>query len=303
MATKPEQNTIDLSLIIDSVDAKNLSVEDFKNNYFIPQKPLLIKGLGYQQAAGKKWTPDFFREKMGDETVEIFDDYNKTNVQTTYAKSNLRMQLREFLNIIETAEHTPLRIFAFNLYKRRKELREDFQCPDLFRKGFMKNLGLFFIAGKNSKVRLHYDVDCNNNLLTQFYGRKLIVLFDPKYSPFLYKLPFNTHSIVDLEQPDLTKFKGLKYVKGYRFIQEPGDALFMPARWWHFNTYLEVGFAVSYRRLNKNPLLNLFGILNLGFVLPLDKLFTIVFRDRWFAYKSKTAMQRVERYLKKTRVE
>ena len=37
---------LDLSLKIDIVQVSELSVDDFNRNYFIPQKPVLIKGPG-----------------------------------------------------------------------------------------------------------------------------------------------------------------------------------------------------------------------------------------------------------------
>ena len=44
---------MDLSLKIDVV--KNIAKEEFKKNYLIPQKPVVLKGIADNTSAGKKW--------------------------------------------------------------------------------------------------------------------------------------------------------------------------------------------------------------------------------------------------------
>lgn len=55
---------MDLSLKIDIVE--DISVDDFKRQYLIPQKPLLIKGgIIKKTEAYRKWSIDFFKKEMG----------------------------------------------------------------------------------------------------------------------------------------------------------------------------------------------------------------------------------------------
>lgn len=291
---------LDLSLKIDIVSAGELSVNDFNRNYFVPQKPVLIKGLAFQQPAGKKWTIDFFRNVAGDEIVEVVDSHNPVHERMTTTKGDRKIILRQFLDIIERDEYTPLRMFVFNLFKLRKDLRKDFLCPDIF-KGVLDRFGFFFMGGKNTQVRLHFDVDNSNVLLTQFFGKKQIVLIEPVYSDLLYKLPFNTHTNVNLDEPDYIKFPGLNFVNGYKFILEPGDAVYMPSGWWHYNVYLEGGIAVSYRKFHPNPLRNLIGFLNLAVMIPFDKAMSHLFEDKWFYYKTNLSRKRAQSALLKLR--
>ena len=141
---------LDLSLKIDVVLAKDLSEDDFKRNYFIPQKPVLIKGLAYQQPAGKKWTIDFFRNTAGDEIVEVFDNRNKDHEKKTSTTADHKILLREFLSIIEKNEYTPLRMFVFNLF------------------------GLYTVA------KIYFDVSNIQSLLWQV----------SQYKPYFAKAPF-----------------------------------------------------------------------------------------------------------------
>ncbi len=292
---------LDLSLKIDRIDA-DISVKEFRERYYKPQIPVLIKGLANKQPAGEKWSIDFFKETMGHHEVELFDNRNKEHEKTTALNGDVKMPLKDYLEIIEKDEYTPLRMFVYDMFKLNPALRDDFRCPDLV-KGKLGKLGFFFMGGKDTEVRLHFDVDYNSVLLTQFYGSKRIVLVAPEYHDLMYKLPFNTHSNVDLDNPDYDKHPGLQYVKGYDFIQEEGDSLFMPSGYWHYNTYLEGGIAVSYRKMTENPSLFIKSILSLGVFLPMDKVINKVFGDRWFNWKTKVSIQRANKAIAKCKME
>lgn len=282
---------MNLSLKIDQIQASDLTETYFKKNYFLPQKPLLIKGLANQSPAGKKWTLDYFREIAGEEQVEVYDNRIEKHKRTTMIRPDTKMKLEDFLNIISKNEYTPYRMFVFNFFKLRPALRKDFLCPGLM-KGFLDPMGYFFMGGKNTEVRAHFDIDCTNVLLTQFYGKKRVVLIHPMYSEFLYRLPFTTQTDVDIALPDYEKYPALKFIQGYEFIQEEGDAIFMPARWWHYMTYLEGGIAVSYRKLNSNPFRNLQGFINLCIIMPFDKMMSRIMSESWFSFKKGIAARK-----------
>ena len=75
--------SLDLSMNIDRIKAKDLSNEYFYKNYFVPQKPLLIEGLAYEQPAGDKWNIQFFKQKYGDLMIDVFDNRNKENLKNS----------------------------------------------------------------------------------------------------------------------------------------------------------------------------------------------------------------------------
>ena len=190
---------------------------------------------------------------------------------------------------IKKDEHTDLRLFLCNLFKYNPELRKEYPCPDVF-KGLLDKKGYMFFGGKDTTVRIHYDIDMSNVLLTQFGGRKRVILIAPEYADLLYRLPFNTYSLIDFDNPDYTKFPALRYVKGYEVVLEPGDSIFMPSGYWHYMTYLEGSFSVSYRKLSPHLKDNLEGVVNLGVFLPLDSCMTAVFWP-WFASAGRLTCQ------------
>lgn len=285
---------LDLSLRCAEENSADLSIKDFNEKYLKAQKPVLLKGLANLQPAGKKWTIDWFKETMGKLDIAVFDNNEKRHIYSTTVDPDFKMPFGDFLDIITKDEPSSVRMFRYNLYKQNPELKKDFSCPVFINSGPMKKFGFMFLGGKGTDVRLHYDVDNSNVLLTQIYGYKRVILFPPDQSKFLYKVPFNTHSLADLKNPDFTKFPGLQYAKGYEIIQEPGDGLFMPSGYWHYNTYLSGGISVAFRKLSQTPKGLFKGIRFVTTTMPFDKVMNKMMGPKWFQRKQKLCFERVE---------
>jgi hypothetical protein len=282
-----------------SVDVvENITTRDFEQKYLDPQIPLIIKGLADKYPAGRKWTIDYMREVCGDVMVDMYDNKNK-NSESAYTRPDLKMKFADYIDTIIENKPTTLRMFLFDMFKCKPQLRNDFPCPEIFR-GIMGKIGFMFFGAKGIKVRIHQDMDMSNVLLTQFYGRKKVVLIDPKYSRLLYKLPFNTHSLVDLDAPDYEKYPGLKYIETYECILEHGDSLFMPSGYWHYITYLDGGFSVSYRKMAHSIAWKARGFLSLCVYMPADKLMNKLIGKRWLALKERIAVARAKKEIERS---
>ena len=66
-----------------------ISPEDFKNNYYLPKKPLVITGIAKQWPAYTKWTWDYFKEIVGNKKVGLYnniksDAYTPINTADDY---------------------------------------------------------------------------------------------------------------------------------------------------------------------------------------------------------------------------
>lgn len=287
---------IDLSLKIDVIESP--SRKEFFKNYHKPQKPVIIKGLVDQQPAGEKWTMEWFKETMGDEYIELYDNTVERHKWSTTTVPDIKMKFGEYLDIINRDEPTDLRMFLANLYKIRPELRDDFSCPPIY-KNILGKLGFMFLGGKDTEVRGHYDVDSSCVLLTQIFGTKKVVLFEHKYTPLLYKVPFNTHSFVNLNDIDTDEFPGLKHVKGYEVILEPGDSVYMPAGYWHFITYVDGGMGVSHRMMGPNITDWIRGAAFMAFTMPFDKMMNRWYGKRWYEYKNQLMHKRVNKAIER----
>lgn len=273
----------------------DISPEEFKRNYLIPQKPVVIKGLADNYPAGKKWTIDYIKEVCGPVMVDVFDNSN-SNKGSAFTNPDLKMPFSEYVNTIIENKPTTLRMFLFNMFKAKPGLRKDFPCPAIF-KGILGRIGYMFFGAKDIKVRIHQDIDMSNVLLTQFYGRKKVVLIDPKYSELLYKLPYNTYSLVDLDKPDYEKYPGLQYIEVQECILEHGDSLYMPSGFWHYITYVDGGFSVSYRKMAHSLKAKKDGLMNLLVYMPFDKFMNKMQGEKWVLKKELMAQRRANRVI------
>lgn len=269
------------------VDVKEqISAEEFNQQYLLPEKPVVLKNLWKDYPAHSKWTTDYFKQELGDVQVGLFDSDSKND--RSFKKPHMYMKFGDYLDLISSNKPTNLRIFLFNIFKHKPELKKDFDFPPIT-DTYLKRFPFMFFGGKNAVVRIHQDMDMSNVFLTQLHGKKRVVLFEPKYSKLLYRYPFTVHSSVNIDDPDFEQFPGLKYVKGMTCELDHGDTLFIPSGYWHYITYLEGGFAISVRALAPHISRRLEGFWRVAILSTLDDLFRNVLGKKWFTFKHKLA--------------
>ena len=83
-------------------------------------------------------------------------------------------------------------------------------------------------------------------------------------------------------------------MKGYEVIQEPGDGIFMPSGYWHYNTYLNGGISVSFRKLAPTLRGVISGLRLVAVNLIVDRCLTVLLGKRYNDWKQKKCIQRVE---------
>ena len=188
--------------------------------------------------------------------------------------------------------------FSLICLKNFLNCEKDFPTPDLV-KGVLGNLGLAFLEVRIQKSVFILISIVQSVLMTQIIGRKRVILISPVYDKLIYKVPLTSFSMIEPDRPDYNNFSALRYVEGYDFIIHPGDALFMPSRFWHFNTYLEGGMAVSYRTMANNPSDIYNGLMNTTLRLAFDKFMNSLMGDLWMEKKKIVAMDNANNMIKK----
>ncbi|HTF17572.1 MAG TPA: cupin-like domain-containing protein [Chryseolinea sp.] len=282
---------LDIQTPIPVVDGTTITREEFYRNYYKPQRPVILRGLWRQYPAYSKWTMDFFKQTMGNIEVGLYGN-RKEDISKTLQVPNAVMRFDDYLNLIER-EPTDLRLFLFPVFKHKPELLKDFGYPAIA-SGYIKVPFMFFGPPK-SIVRMHQDIDMSNVFLTQFHGRKRVVLFAPDQSTLLYRLPFNVHSTVDVDSPDYDEYPGLNYVKGTSATIGHGDTLYMPSGYWHHMEYLDGGFALAIRTIAHSIPMKLGGLWNLTVQRTTDNLMRKLNDEKWFEYKKNLARERAEK--------
>ncbi|ENN81413.1 hypothetical protein YQE_02184, partial [Dendroctonus ponderosae] len=227
------------------------SVETFNRNFFVPQRPVKIKGscMSHWPATSKWMDVNYLLKVAGNRTVpvEIGSHYTDENW------SQKLMTVREFITthyLCET-DHTGY-LAQHNLFDQIGELKEDIRIPEYcccslnYEESTDPDINAW-LGPKGTVSPLHQDP--KNNILAQVYGTKRLLLFSTKDSSNLYphsEAMLSNTAQIDPLNPDPNKFPDFKRATMYKCLLEPGEMLFIPLKWWHHVTALEKSFSVSF---------------------------------------------------------
>ena len=286
---------------VDKVDS--ICPEEFRDRYYSPMRPLVIKGLSKQWQAYEKWGWDYFRSVVGEVKVGVYNNVKSD----AYTPINTADDYMTFGNYIDMVRKGPAewRIFLFNIFEHAPQLIQDFEWPEHLMKGFVKRYPMLFVGGKGSVTHMHFDIDLSHIVHTQFIGRKRVLLFPFQEQHKLYRKPWEVLSFVNFEKYfdqqanklDLATYPALKLARGYEVILEHGDTLFMPAGYWHHMEYLDSGFAMSLRALQSSFSGKLKGMWYLMGMRNIDTLMKKTAPEWWFNRKKEKTFKAAGREL------
>jgi hypothetical protein len=249
--------------------------ELFRENFYKPQIPCVLSDFT-QKWGIRNWDIDYLKSVAGNDRVKLFTNaYDNGQTLDTYTKAQSEIKFSDYLDILNSNEEIDLRLFLFDIFKDHPELTAQIENPDLG-VNLLKYRFSFF-GTKNSATRMHFDIDYSNVFLSQFMGRKKVLLFNRDQAFNLYQIPYTTHSLVDFSKISTTqyieKFPNLVNLKGYEVVLEPGETLFMPSGYWHYINYIDSSFSVALRSLPNKFNYILASVNNVFLVRQLNKLF------------------------------
>jgi hypothetical protein len=233
-----------------------LTPEQFRREYFVPGKPVVLEGAGREWPAVKKWTFEFLMERCGQDRVDVLDGHNwkvsRREGDDVVSTAERGMQVKELLAAARTGSGW---YGAFmELLDKYEDLRKDIDLDFVRRYGSMDGrvpwqqniLAKMYVGGPMTATSLHCAPVMN--LYLQAYGRKRWVLIAPRFTPFMYmglSKGGNWQSRVDFRNPDYTECPLYQYVDRYETVLEPGDVLWNPPWVWHGVQNLTESIAVS----------------------------------------------------------
>ena len=241
-------------LPIEKVDGDKLSYDDFLVRYMHGNRPVVISNVGRGWAAMRTWTPENIKKRFGSQPVAIgygrdmpFDQFidevlasSAENPGPYMYRSFLHEMLPELLpDLIPQIKFSFARRYASPL------MPEKWRRPD----GYLKLL----VGGVGSKFPvMHFDGENSHAGVVQIYGDKEFVVFPPEDTPYLYaRSVMPNHSQVDDPvMQDRQRFPLLAKATLYRTVLEPGDMIFVPARWWHAARALSTSISVCTNMLD-----------------------------------------------------
>ncbi|HSK12965.1 MAG TPA: cupin-like domain-containing protein [Phnomibacter sp.] len=274
---------------VDVVDT--MDPADFRRNYYLPMRPVVIRDLARAWPAYNKWDWDLFKDLVGQKRVGIYNNV-KSDAYTPINTADDYTTFGEYIDMIRSGP-AAWRIFLFNIFEHAPGLTQDFSWPEHLMKGFVKKFPMLFVGGAGSITHMHFDIDMSHILHTQFAGRKRVLLFPFSEQHKLYRKPWEVLSLVDFShyadpersKVDLNAFPALRHAQGMEVVLEPGDTLFMPAGYWHHMEYIDSGFAMSLRALQPSISGKLRGAWNLFGMRSIDTLFKKTAPQWWYGYK------------------
>lgn len=269
---------------------ENITREDFQENFLKYNKPVVMKNFSANWPAKEKWSFEYFKNGHADLMVPVYKEAF-ANTGQSYTSTDNQMRFGDYLDLIAN-EPTQYRMFLFNIFKHIPDLCNDFNYPDIT-DHYLKKFPFMFFGGATSWVDVHYDLDLSHVFITQFHGKKRIVLFGPEYSTQLYRHPLTVSCNVDIGNPDFNRYPKLAEAKGYECVIDNGDTLFMPSGYWHYIYYMEGGFALSLRSQPSSWLRRLHGLWNIFNLTVVDhNISRVLGAKRWYDMKERMAIKR-----------
>lgn len=269
---------------------KNITKEEFIQNYYKPQKPVVVESLTDDWKAKKNWKFDYIKQIAGEKIVPLYDN-EPVKAEDGFNEPKAKMKLADYIDLLQKGP-TDLRIFLYNLMKEVPELQKDFKYPDLG-VSIMKGWPMLFFGGENSNVFMHYDIDLANIFHFHFQGEKECILVHPNQTKYMYKVPFSLISREDInfDDPDFQKFPLLKNLKPYRAHLKHGEMLYMPEGYWHYMKYITPGFSMSLRSMAKRPKNFAEAVYNVFIMRNFDAVMRKVGGQKWMDYKNEKALK------------
>jgi histone arginine demethylase JMJD6 len=253
---------------------ENLPYDEFIASYVKKNRPVILKNAFPEWKAMQRWTPEYLKQKVGHRTV-VVDGKDITLaahldncLASTFENPSAYMREQVIRHVApELAED----LMPFCQYALPNWLRGFYPIFPIV-DGLLNRAGEveLFIGGQGSRLLrrksdmpgggaeyggtggqalagfadLHYDPTALPVMLFQIYGRKEWLVFDPADTPYLYAHG-RLSEIQSPDAPDLNRYPEFAKATPIRFIQEPGEAAYIPAFWWHATRMLSLSIAVS----------------------------------------------------------
>lgn len=205
----------------------------FQASWVARSQPVILRGLLPPDAPALRWTPDALASVYGDLPVPIArtaDGYLATDPRRGVITD--AQPLHQFF--AQMRAPSPVGYMTVRTDTLPPELARDF-APPSYCDGAPWVVSKLWMSTPGTIARLHQDLA--DNLHVQIHGHKRFLLVDPQQSANVYPAgllaSMPNAAQVDLLQPDLVRFPRLAQVTVHVADLAPGDAIFLPSRWWH----------------------------------------------------------------------
>lgn len=231
-----------------------LDWDQFNDEYVRLNKPVILTDASAKWEAIKLFSPEYFKKNFPHKTATIneknytIDQYvdmmlsgTEENPAPYPFKIDIEKNFRELMPLIEP---------GFNVLSKNR-LKHKLVSKRLIPQA--STLEIFFGGVSGWFPYLHYDLYGLYAIVTQVYGRKQFIVYDPSQAEYMY--PDKDHpwksGIQNYYNPDYEKYPLFKNAKPVSDIVYPGETIFVPKGWWHTARSLEPSISIAQDLLTK----------------------------------------------------
>ncbi len=225
------------------------TADEFFRRYWAAHRPVVLTDATKTWPALRKWTPAWFGKRFGDQTIEITANRDTDpHYDMNFKAHRERIRMDRFIERVLVAGTTnDFYMVSNNKTLERERFREllvDVKPPRaLFDPLTDPGAASLWIGPAGTRTPLHHDT--TNILFCQIYGRKRVELISPQETALLLYPVHGFYSPVELETIGRADHPALRQMLVKTTVVAPGDALYIPAGWWHRVTSLDVSISMS----------------------------------------------------------
>jgi len=207
--------------------------------------PVLLDGLTADWPSCGKWSLADLRKRFADRMISVIPTKDGRLICDAEAGMQFKaLRFGEYIDHLERGDWPSLYV-ATPVDTWLPELKNEVRVPE-YCSDAPWGISRFWVGPPHTSAPLHRDVA--ENIFFQLVGRKRFYLYPPAATHWLYSYPLRSalpnYSRFDPEQPDYERFPLSRCAKPLEVVLEPGDAMYLPSRWWHQVRALDV--SVSY---------------------------------------------------------
>jgi hypothetical protein len=221
------------------------AADEFFDRYLATSTPVVLTDLVTRWPAFEKWRPEFFKHEFAAALVSVTQERNSDPLYDAHTEAHTRTTtLGDFVDRVLAAGETN----DFYMVAKNRNLAQAALTPLLddvsFPEGWfipedLTGSSALWFGPAGTVTPLHHDA--SSILFCQIHGRKRLRLASPLETS-LFEGAFHMYSAVDPEVLDDPRVRNVTF----KVVElQPGEALFIPAGWWHHVRALDVSISLA----------------------------------------------------------
>lgn len=222
------------------------SVAVFVRDYAARRQPVVLRAAAADWPARQRWSLDYLqREFAGVQVTTIHAPAGRVVMDADGGSIETCLPLGECIDAFRAGAVD--RYVTSRTASLPEEMRNQIRMLPYCADAAWRNSN-FWLGAPGTIARMHRDLADNLHVLV--FGRKRFTLVAPAHSARVYPNTlfdtFPNGCRTDVERPDFTRFPKMRALEPLVADLEPGDAIYIPRRWWHHVRTLEASASINY---------------------------------------------------------